>query len=61
MTTMNQFRAWKAVRRRLVIGVHTVSYSELRGLSDRTLQDIGAPRVNERPARPDMFWIPSIF
>lgn len=60
MTTMNQHRAWKAVRQRFVIGVHTVSYSELRGLSDRTLQDIGA-RVNERPVRPDMFWIPSVF
>ena len=58
---MNQLGAWKAIRRRFVIGVHTVSNSELRGLSDRTLQDIGASRVNERPARTDMFWIPSIF
>jgi len=59
--TTNQLRAWKAVRNRFFIGVHTVSYSELRGLSDRTLHDIGAPRSNQRPARPDMFWIPSIF
>jgi uncharacterized protein YjiS (DUF1127 family) len=61
MTTMNQFSAWKAVRRRFVIGVRTVSNSELSGLSDRTLQDIGASRVSQRPARPDMFWIPGIF
>jgi hypothetical protein len=61
MTTMNQLRAWKAVRGSFVIGVHMVSHSELRGLSDRALLDIGAPRVNEGSARPDMFWIPSIF
>jgi len=61
MTTMNQLRAWKAVRSRFFIGVHTVSYSELRNLSDQTLQDIGAPRVTGRAAHPDMFWIPSIF
>ena len=61
MTTMNQLRAWKAVRSRFFIGVHTVSYLELRNLSDRTMQDIGVPRVNGREARPDMFWIPSIF
>lgn len=61
MTTMNQVRAWKAVRNRFFIGVHTVSYSELGNLSDRTLQDIGAPQGNQRPARPDIFWIPSVF
>ena len=61
MTTMNQFRAWKAVRQRFFIGVHTVSYSELGNLSDRTLRGIGAPRGNQRLARPEMFWIPGIF
>jgi uncharacterized protein YjiS (DUF1127 family) len=62
MTTINQLRAWKAVRRRFITQrVH--SCSELRNLSDRTLQDIGlARRDNERPARPEIFfWIPRIF
>jgi uncharacterized protein YjiS (DUF1127 family) len=64
MTTMNQLRAWKAVRRRFVTQrVHAGSCSELRNLSDRALQDIGlARRGNERPARPEIFfWIPRIF
>jgi len=61
VTTMNELRAWKALRQRFFIGVHTISCSELRNLSDRALHDMGAPRVNERPARPDMFWIPKIF
>jgi hypothetical protein len=52
MTTMNQLSAWEALRNRFILGVHTVSYSELGGLSDRTLRDIGAPRGNQRPARP---------
>jgi uncharacterized protein YjiS (DUF1127 family) len=64
MTTMNQLRAWKAVRRRFVtVRVRKISCPELRNLSDRSLGDIGAPRRgNERPPRPELFyWIPSIF
>ena len=64
MVTMNQLRASKAVRQRLLtLRVDTPSCAELRNVSDRTLQDIGAPRRgNERPPRPEMFfWIPSIF
>jgi hypothetical protein len=45
MTIMNQLRMWKAVRRRfLTMRVHTASCSELRNLTDRILQDIGAAR-----------------
>jgi uncharacterized protein YjiS (DUF1127 family) len=64
MTTINQVRTWKAVRRRFVTRrARTTSCWELRNLSDRTLQDIGLARQgNERPVRPDIFfWIPRIF